>query len=67
MNAKDIAKRLGISRKWLDNFAKAKHAELGNSERFLDWEKYIPEIKEKWAKKTHKQYVAKQYIKLSLG
>ncbi|MBP3772036.1 MAG: hypothetical protein J6I53_04990 [Treponema sp.] len=66
MNAKDIAKRLGISRKWLDNFAKAKHAELGNSERFLDWEKYIPEIKEKWAKKTHKQYVAKQYIKLSL-
>ena len=65
MNAKDIAKRLGISRKWLDNFAKEKHKELGDVHKSLDWDKYLPEILREWGRKPHKQYSTKPYIKLS--
>ena len=65
MNAKDISKNFGISRKWLDNFSKEKHEELGDAHKFLDWDKYLPEIKEKWAKRPHKEFDRKPYIKLT--
>ena len=65
MNAKDISKKFGISRKWLDNFSKEKHEELGDAHKFLDWDKYLPEIKEKWAKRPHKEFDRKPYIKLT--
>ncbi len=64
MNAKDISKELGISRKWLDKFSKEKHEELGDKQKFLDWDKYLPEIKERWASEHHNIYKKQTYIKM---
>lgn len=63
MTSRDVEKRLGIPRKWLDNYAKKRGNGRGKA---FDWESHFSEMQNLYKSENHKKYNKSAYLQLNL-